>query len=120
MDELIVRAITAYYRNRPADEMRQPGVASERVMHQGKGYVLLRDAPGAPPLAIYRCMNRGELKRLKRWPAELVQHSSEPPAVESALGTVTAMPVLLELVPVARKEPLKTEAQSPPGQAGLF
>lgn len=116
MDPLIVRAITAYYRTRPSSDERQPGAGSRCVQHLGKAYVVLLEGHDPMPLAVYRCMNRGELKRLKRWPAGLVaQEVVEPPAP-------AAVPVLLDLVPVARKAPEPAAGSGPgqPEQAGLF
>lgn len=114
MDELIVRAITAFYRHRVPGESRQPDGTSVCVTHLGKGYVVLRAMAEPEPLAVYRCMNRGELKRLKRWPAELLMPAVMPSAEKAP--DVQAAPVLLDLVPVPRKG----QAESHPDQAGLF
>lgn len=123
MDELLIRAITAYYRTRAAGDDRQVDGKSARVTHLGKGYVVLRASGESAPLAVYRCMNRGELKRLKRWPAEVVASG------ETAEGAVhapaaQAMPALLDLVPMPRKTLPKTSSKgvssADPDQAGLF
>lgn len=116
MDELIVRAITAFYRTRGPGDGRQPDATSTRLTHQGKGYVVLRAQGEAQALAIYRCMNRGELKRLKRWPAGLI--GSSLPA--DSLPGPTATPVLLDLVPVPRKIGAAAKTAADPEQAGLF
>ena len=117
MDELIVRAITAYHRHRPSDDPGRPGAASERIVFQGKGYVLLREEPGVQPLAVYRCMNRGELKRLKRWPADLIS-SSVPIAASEPVLHKEEVPLLLDLVPAPRKDVPQSEA--PEMQTKLF
>lgn len=118
MDPLIVRAITAYYRTRALTEQRQPGAASACVQHQGKAYVVLKDGQDPMPLAVYRCMNRGELKRLKRWPAGLLAEQGREPVAPAALHD--AVPVLLDLVPVARKAQEAALGGDGPAQAGLF
>lgn len=114
MDELIVRAITAFYRHRAPGESRQPDGTSACVTHLGKGYVVLRAMAEPEPLAVYRCMNRGELKRLKRWPTELPMPAVRPFADKAP--EAQAGPVLLDLVPVPRKG----QPESHPEQAGLF
>ena len=118
MDPVIVRAITAYYRTRPSTDDRQPGAASGCVQHLGKAYVVLKDGHDPVPLAVYRCMNRGELKRLKRWPVGLVVQEVEEPIAPAAVAA--AVPVLLDLVPVARKVPEPADGGGEPEQAGLF
>lgn len=117
MDALIIRAITAFYRSRDAQDSRQVGPASTRTTCLGKDYVVLREASTQDLLAVYRCMNRGELKRLKRWPAELVAEpvAEHPPAQQAAAD---ARPVLLDLVPVPRKESAKPAGDV--DQADLF
>ena len=124
MDELLARAITAYYRTRPAGDARQPDGLSARLTHLGKAYVVLKAAGELAPLAVYRCMNRGELKRLKRWPADLLPQSTA--AVQAP--SLPAMPVLLDLVPLpskevrqgARKQETNPQPDADPQQAGLF
>ena len=124
MDELLVRAITAYYRSRPAGDVRQPDGLGVRLEHLGKAYVVLRAAGESAPLAVYRCMNRGELKRLKRWPADLLPQSVDTDPAPS----VQTMPVLLDLVPLPskearqgpRKDVLKPQPDVDSPQAGLF
>ena len=121
MDELLIRAITAYYRTRAAGDDRPVDGKSARVTHLGKGYVVLRASGESTPLAVYRCMNRGELKRLKRWPPEVVA-SGEP--VSAAAHAPAAMPALLDLVPLPQKTssggPSKGVTSADPDQAGLF
>lgn len=122
MEKLTVRAITAYYRSLKAGQEEVP-VQAEIGRLDGRAYVLLRDKRSEQLLAIYRCMNRGELKRLKRWPAELLA----PPALAEPASSpnlpqleVPAPLLLLDLVPLPRKAP--TDAQDGPGcdQADLF
>jgi len=65
-DDLTRRAFAAWFRSGGTD---QPSNASGVVEHDGKDYVLLLNVTGT--LAVYRVTNQGQLKRLKRWPAEL-------------------------------------------------
>jgi hypothetical protein len=72
----------------------------------GKAYVLLEDDASHQLMAVYRCMNRGELKRLKRWPPGLTEKAPVP-AVTSKTKRET-VPAILELSPI--KGAPKTEA----------
>lgn len=123
MDELLIRAITAYYRTRAAGDDRQVDGQSARVTHLGKGYVVLRSSGESAPLAVYRCMNRGELKRLKRWPPDVVA-SDEAVDTAAQVPIAQATPALLDLVPVPRKAAPKASSKdlssANPDQAGLF
>lgn len=118
MDELLVRALTAFYRTRAPGDARQADGSSSCTTHQGKRYVVLRAKDAAEPLAVYRCMNRGELKRLKRWPAEVVAVAA--PSVMAHEAAPPSQPVLLDLVPVPRKAAPEAQAKSDASQAGLF
>lgn len=115
MDELLVRALTAFYRMRVPGDVRQADGNSMCTNHLGKGYVVLRGKDTPEPLAVYRCMNRGELKRLKRWPAEVVAQSTI-----AHEATAPSHPVLLDLVPVPRKAASEAQAKPDSSQAGLF
>jgi hypothetical protein len=74
MDDLTRRAIAAYFRSEKADGIHspdQPANTSGPVDHQGKTYVVLRNARCT--MAVYRVRTSGQLKRLRRWPAALEQ-----------------------------------------------
>jgi hypothetical protein len=69
--ELIARATRAYFvgtRSRAA-EGDYPSNASAVEEHEGKFYVVLRNAKGV--VSVYRVRNDGMLKNLKRWPRTL-------------------------------------------------
>ncbi len=107
MNKVILRAITAYSRT----DMRASDNASGTVRGiekewLGKAYVLLEDDASHQLMAVYRCMNRGELKRLKRWPPGLTEKPSVP-AVTTKTKRET-VPAILELSPI--KGAHKTEA----------
>ena len=107
MNKVILRAITAYSRT----DMKSSDNASVSVRGiekewLGKAYVLLEDDASHQLMAVYRCMNRGELKRLKRWPPGLTEKAPVP-----AVTTMTkreTVPAILELSPI--KGAPKTEA----------
>ena len=107
MNKVILRAITAYSRT----DMKSSDNASVTVRGiekewLGKAYVLLEDDASSQLMAVYRCMNRGELKRLKRWPPGLTEKAPEP-AVKAKTQRET-VPAILELSPI--KGAPKTEA----------
>lgn len=62
------RAFAAYFRTEGA-RAAQPASNSAVQEHAGKSYVVLRNTDGV--LAVYRILNDGALKRLRRWPTEL-------------------------------------------------
>lgn len=66
MDELIRRAMAAYFR---AGNTGQPGQGSEVRDIEGRRYAVLRDADGV--LAVYRLTSQGKLRVLRRWPREV-------------------------------------------------
>jgi hypothetical protein len=66
MDTLTARACAAWFRSGGSDP---PSDDSGTVTHKQLTYVVLRNTNGV--MAIYRVTNRGELRRLKRWPSEL-------------------------------------------------
>ncbi|MEY3428325.1 MAG: hypothetical protein ACOVN3_01390 [Limnohabitans sp.] len=107
MNKVILRAITAYSRT----DMKSSDNASVSVRGiekewLGKAYVLLEDDASHQLMAVYRCMNRGELKRLKRWPPGLTEKAPEPAVtIKTKRETV---PAILELSPI--KGAPKTEA----------
>lgn len=61
------RAIAAYWL-RPVPGRGAPSNAEEMFIN-GMRYVVIHDAEGV--VAVYRYQNRGQLKRLRRWPREL-------------------------------------------------
>jgi proline racemase len=66
MNKIILRAITAYSRTDLKDEATSLAVKGREVTYGGKQYVILEGEQNQTLVAMYRCMNRGELKRLKR------------------------------------------------------
>lgn len=66
MDPMTARAMAAWFRSGGTD---QPSADSGPESHGGLEYVVLRNSRGL--LAVYRITNRGILKRLRRWPAEI-------------------------------------------------
>jgi hypothetical protein len=105
MNKVTLRAITAYTRT----DMKSSANASVSVRGiekewLGKAYVLLEDDASHQLMAVYRCMNRGELKRLKRWPPGLTDNA--PAATTNAKRET--VPAILELSPI--KGVPKTEA----------
>jgi len=105
MNKVTLRAITAYTRT----DMKSSANASVSVRGiekewLGKAYVLLEDDASHQLMAVYRCMNRGELKRLKRWPPGLTDNA--PTATTNAKRET--VPAILELSPI--KGAPKTEA----------
>jgi hypothetical protein len=74
MDDLTRRAFAAYFRTAAQDgpaAVDQPANTSGPVEHQGKTYVVLENVRGT--LAVYRVRTSGQLKRLRRWPAEAAE-----------------------------------------------
>jgi hypothetical protein len=69
MDELLARAIQAYYVARKQEGViaEEPNISdSGAEAHYGMRYVVLRSSKGT--LAVYRVRGDGSLKPLKRWP----------------------------------------------------
>ena len=62
MNKIILRAITAYSRTDLKDEATPLAVKGREVTYGGKQYVILESEETQTHVAIYRCMNRGELK----------------------------------------------------------
>jgi hypothetical protein len=110
MNKVILRAITAYSRTDMKDAANAAvTVKGREAVFSGKDYVILEDGESLKLVAVYRCMNRGELKRLKRWPAGL----TEPMALPVEKVTTQRLPVILELSPIkdAAKPDLATQAK---------
>jgi hypothetical protein len=97
MNKVILRAITAYSRT----DMKNASDAAVTVKGRetvflGKEYVILEDDASQTLVAVYRCMNRGELKRLKRWPSGL----TDPIALPVQKVIAPSLPAILELSPI--------------------
>lgn len=65
--DLIRRAFAAWFRNGGTD---RPTNDSGVITHGGKTYVVLQNLSDV--LAVYRVRNDGVLKRLRRWPSDVV------------------------------------------------
>ena len=76
MNKITLRAITAFSRTDLKTSEGSLSICAREINYLGKQYVALESESSAKLLALYRCMNRGELKRLKRWPAELTAKKS--------------------------------------------
>ena len=76
MNKITLRAITAFSRTDLTTSEGSLSIRAREINYLGKQYVALESESSAKLLALYRCMNRGELKRLKRWPAELTAKKS--------------------------------------------
>jgi hypothetical protein len=74
MDDLTRRAMAAYFRTADLAGVMspdQPSGSSGPVEHEGKTYVVLTNSHRT--LAVYRVRTSGQLKRLRRWPAEVAE-----------------------------------------------
>jgi hypothetical protein len=67
-NDLTRRAFAAYFRAGGTD---QPAGTSGQVEHNGRRYVVLHNVNGT--LAVYRILNNGRLKGLRRWPRAVEQ-----------------------------------------------
>jgi hypothetical protein len=65
-DGYLQRAYAAWYRSGGRDV---PANDSSVLTHEGKDYVVLKNANGV--LAVYRIKKDGLLRRLRRWPEEI-------------------------------------------------
>ncbi len=99
MNKRILRAITAYSRTDLKSSEGSLSVMGREAVFMGKEYVLLEAQAQGELLAIYRCMNRGELKRLKRWPIALTA-KPEVATVHPAVSKALRVPAILELSPI--------------------
>ena len=73
-DDLKRRALAAWFRTTEPDgalHIDQPTGGGDVVEHDGKLYVVLSNVRGT--LAVYRVRTSGQLKRLRRWPAEVAE-----------------------------------------------
>jgi hypothetical protein len=103
VNKLILRAVTAYARTDLKGAEGALAVKGREINHLGKGYIALENEITHELLALYRCMNRGELKRLKRWPSVITDKTVVPIAVKKKEPNI---PAILEISPV--KKPSKT------------
>ena len=99
MNKIILRAITAFSRTDLKTSEGSLSVRGREINYQGKQYVAVESETSAQLLALYRCMNRGELKRLKRWPADL---TDKKPVAQNlaAASEEKKKPAILELSPL--------------------
>jgi len=99
MNKITLRAITAFSRTDLKTSEGSLSIRAREINYLGKQYVALESELSEELLALYRCMNRGELKRLKRWPAEL---TGKKPVVQStgAASNEKKAPAILELSPL--------------------
>lgn len=106
MNKILLRAITAYSRTdlKGSDVVLQ--IAARQINYLGKSYVALESETSGELLALYRCMNRGELKRLKRWPAELT-HDAPVHQASAPVSQLQKKPAILELSPIKAPPHLK-------------
>ena len=115
MNKITLRAITAFSRTDLKTSEGSLSIRGREINYLGKQYVALESESSSELLALYRCMNRGELKRLKRWPAELLANK---PVVQSVSATAAEKktPAILELSPL--KAPAKVnKVKKPAGRA---
>lgn len=99
MNKVILRAITAYSRTDMKASLNGAlAIKGREIEWLGKAYVLLEDELTQGLLAVYRCMNRGELKRLKRWPVEMTRPAASPATLKQPKAS--SVPALLELSPI--------------------
>jgi hypothetical protein len=117
MNKIILRAITAYSRTDLKAVASPISVKGREVTFGGKQYVVLEDDESDGHAAVYRCMNRGELKRLKRWPGDLT--SKPAPQERKAM-----VPAILEISPVKTvpksKQLNKVKDKNDQNQSDLF
>jgi hypothetical protein len=101
-------------------------IQGREIQYLGKDYVALETESTQELLALYRCMNRGELKRLKRWPAELTSKMPDSSRKNMA-DNLQKTPALLELSPVKKdgtvqksKKSSGRSSKAPANQSDLF
>lgn len=96
MNKITLRAITAFSRTDLKTSEGSLSIRAREINYLGKQYVALESESSEELLALYRCMNRGELKRLKRWPADL---TGKKPVAQNTVATSSEKkaPAILEL-----------------------
>ena len=99
MNKITLRAITAFSRTDLKTSEGSLSIRAREINYLGKQYVALETESSEELLALYRCMNRGELKRLKRWPAEL---TGKKQVAQNTVATSNEKktPAILELSPL--------------------
>ena len=97
MNKIILRAITAFSRTDLKGSSEALSILGREVVCFEKQYVLLETESSHDLVAVYRCMNRGELKRLKRWPAELTRKRDH---AQNLKHSNSELPAILELSPL--------------------
>jgi hypothetical protein len=119
MNKIILRAITAFSRTDLKNSEAQLAIQGREIQYLGKDYVALETESSQELLALYRCMNRGELKRLKRWPADSPR--------KNVADNLQKTPALLELSPVKKdgtvqksKKSSGRSSKAPANQTDLF
>ena len=127
MNKIILRAITAFTRTDLKTNDDTLSVKGREKTWLDKQYVILENEQGSL-LAVYRCMNRGELKRLKRWQAGLTQlESALAAAPQQPSVKQSSVPAILELAPIKSsegkanaKKKAKTDGKNAIQQSDLF
>ncbi len=99
MNKILLRAITAFSRTDLKESDNALHIEAREISFLGKSYVALESETSGELLALYRCMNRGELKRLKRWPAALTSKTPMP-QISATEKQLQKKPALLELSPI--------------------
>ena len=126
MNKITLRAITAFSRTDLKTSEGSLSIRAREINYQGKQYVALESETSEELLALYRCMNRGELKRLKRWPADL---TGKKPVAQNTVATSSEKkaPAILELSPLKAgpqfkktKKPAARAAAANVNQTDLF
>jgi 1,4-dihydroxy-2-naphthoyl-CoA synthase len=113
MNKITLRAITAFSRTDLKTSEGSLSIRAREINYLGKQYVALESESSSELLALYRCMNRGELKRLKRWPAELLAKKPVTQSMGAAAAEKKA-PAILELSPL--KAPAKVNKAKKPAE----
>ena len=111
MNKIILRAITAFSRTDLKSSDDPINLKGREKTWLGKQYVILENEEDHALLAVYRCMNRGELKRLKRWQPGLTQIDAKVEVAEESKASKT--PVILEIAPIKSAEPKPRTRKKP-------
>jgi hypothetical protein len=106
MNKITLRAITAFSRTDLKTNDGSLSIRAREINYLSKQYVALETESSEELLALYRCMNRGELKRLKRWPAELTHKKPVTQSMHAASDEKKA-PAILEISPVKASAKVK-------------
>jgi len=102
VNKIILRAVTAYVRTDLKGAEGTLAVKGREINYLGKGYIALENETTHELVALYRCMNRGELKRLKRWPSVITDEPVAPVVVKKK---ETGVPAILEIAQVKKPSP---------------